>query len=295
MLNTKKDYIKKVNSWLLLKKIYENDHNCIYDIEFDIDENNISPDDINELTSYKWIMKVFRSDRTDIDTINNLCLYESEFIIKMPSNEKYRSGYESITDIVKINYWYVMEKYDCDISYSLPYCYDNFSVLALYLINFIEWLHIEKKQVHGDIKYENIVVNYEKNQFRVIDYESVGYISNLICINYLPNGYYYFGLGCEYNTQYFSYRMDLQAIGYLLCCVLENIDSNDILWRRKAFKYYDIGVNINYFKKLNRMRNEYLETIPKTIKKYFNIISALDWSANYPNQQIYTDLKKLFI
>jgi hypothetical protein len=294
MLNTNKNYIKKVNLWLLSKKIYENDHNCIYDVEIDDSENNISPDDINELTSYKWIMKVFRSDRTEIDTINNLCLYESEFIIKMPSNKEYRSGYESITDIVKINYWYVMEKYDCDISYALPYCYDNFNVLALYLINFIEWLHIEKKQVHGDIKYENIVVNHEKNQFRVIDYESIGNISDSICINYLPNGYYYFGLGCEYNTQYFSYRMDLQAIGYLLCYVLENIDYNDILWRRKAFKYYDIHVKINYFKKLNKMRNEYLENIPKTIKKYFNIISNLEWSANQPDQQIYTDLKKLF-
>jgi hypothetical protein len=283
----------KIGSWTLTDMIYNNDKTIIYEVVIDEMDMNISKEDIKELTSKRWILKGSKVDSLEIEIIDKLKLNESDLIPCMPTNPYYRYGYKNKCGKYNIQSWMTMEKYDTTINKQLSYCYYNVFNLALYLINFIEWLHIEKKSIYGDMKFENIVVNLTENKFSVIDFESIDKPLDIVCCDNLPDGYYYYALGCEYDKEYYSYRMDLQAIGYILCYVLENTD-RETEWVDRAYKYYNRRTTKRYFFRLNNMRDEHNKSIPRIIKYYFDIISSLEWNAKVSKPEIYTKLKRLF-
>jgi hypothetical protein len=80
--------------------------------------------------------------------------------------------------------------------------------------------------------------------------------NSLNCIKNLPNGYYYFGLGCISDKPFMSYRMDLQAFGYLLWSLSLSIDSyHRFNWQMKAFTYYDNNKITSEFYDLENIQN----------------------------------------
>lgn len=290
---TDNDMNLKIGSWKLTNMIYNNDKSIIYEVVIDETDIDVSKEDLLELTSKRWILKGSKIDSVEVDVINTLKLNESNNILSMPTNPIHRYGYEDKCGKYYIASWITMEKYDSSIIKQLSYCYYNVFNLGLYLINFIEWMHIEKKSIYGDMKFENIVVNLTENKFSTIDFESIDKPLDLICCDNLPDGYYYYALGCEFNKEYYSFRMDLQAIGYILCSILEDTDGKTE-WTERAYKYYNHKTTKRYFFRLNNIRDEHFKSVPRIIRYYFDIISTLDWNAKVPKPEIYTKLKRLF-
>jgi serine/threonine protein kinase len=281
----------QINCWKIKDKIYERKHVNIYTVDPII--NDDMTDDIkNEITSKKWVLKYFNNNPEEVMIIESFKLYETEFCIPMPLTKRHRCG------LYKGKYWYIMEKYESSLAHNIKFAKENINVLVLNILNFLEWLHIEKKCVHGDIKENNILINKEnnKNPFCITDYETIGKIETFPCYENLPYGYYYYTYGCDYDKPYYSYRADLQAFGYILLSLLNSTTEFKIYnWQKVAITRYENNCKINYFEELEAIKQlEMLEVkIPDVLTKYFDIISNVNWDDKYKNPEIYVKLKNL--
>lgn len=263
----------------------------IYNVKSSINENIY-------LENKKWVMKLILSSKDsevyteEIDNIEKYELYNNPFCVAMPTELSLRSG------IYENKSWYVMEKYDNNLTKAFLFGKNNMKLLISNVIDLIEWLHISKNRVHGDIKSDNILINFTdtRKPFCLADYESITKPNNNICIKNLPNGYYYYGYGCLSDKPYMSYRMDLQAFGYILWNLTTSVESyNKFNWQLKAFAYYDKNKINSEFDDLNDIRFMHDMNTNKTelIKSYFNIISEVDWFERNPNPDIYKRIREL--
>ena len=281
----------KINDWIIIKVIKEGINSTIYNVIFDNNDSNqdMDIDLLVDLLKNKWILKLSKNENTDeIEKIEELEINKCNLIAKMPQLLKYRNG------IFNNRKWYIIEQYSCAITQIPQYCLKNINRLGLYLINFLEWLHIEKKHIHGDIKQENIVINKDTLQFSIIDFETIDTPSIFcVCKNFLPHGYYYYGLGCYSDKSYFSYRMDLQAVGCILHDILVN-DSCGFDWSHKSFEFYNNDIETDYFVELDGMRMKHTLELPYIINQYYNIINELEWNVEVSKPEIYIELKKIF-
>ena len=281
------------NPWILKKKIYNKNGTLIYDIEYN--QNSVlTPEIIPELNNNDWIMKMSCNStcEDEIYVINKLNFDECPYSIKFPKLDYYKSG-----KLDKYN-WLVIEKYDGVMRLDYDYCLAQIKNLGFQIISFLEWLHVSKEKIHGDIKSDNIVFKKKDNSFRLIDFESVSPPTDELCYESLPNGYYYYGLGCEYDKPPFSFRMDLQAFGYILWdLILIKINFKDFCWQKKTFNYYNKQKTINYFHLLEKEKKQNMLEVekPEIIKKYFSIIENYSWFEEYASPEIYNNLKKLFL
>ena len=286
-----------IGNWIATSIIYRKRDTVIYNASLIRPVNSEYIYDINQDT--KWVLKVVYEGRPhkslEIQTIEELHLYDIPYSIKMPDHKKNRIG------VISNGSWYAMEKYDDTLRHSVEFANNNFKLLCLNIIDLLEWFHIEKKVVHGDVKVDNILVNRSNTTrpFCLIDYELVDRPSNTICMHNLPNGYYYYGLGCDPHESYSSFRMDLQAFGYMLWSILvsNGVNNNKLkLFRFQifAFEYYAKNTRQNILYELEIIKmNESLNK-PPIIKQYFDIIENLPWVAKTAKPEIYTQLKELF-
>jgi len=282
--------------WKIISCLEEKEGVIIYNI---IPNDEIDEED-KELFNNKWVMKVINNYHREIDMIENYEIFKSPYCVKMPSKKINRSG------TYKNNSWYVMEKYLGNLKNYFLYGKNNIDILVFEIISFIEFLHVEKNVVHGDVKPENILVNLkEDNMFKLIDYESLVKPTSVICKNNIRDGFYYYSLGCYDNKSFYSFRMDLEAFGIILWCLTL---SDDYLYRFNwQYDSYDQYINIpdncfyisyeiiSYtYDKLNLLKKNSKEYKDEKIKKYFEIINELDWNTNTPNPEIYKKIKELF-
>jgi serine/threonine protein kinase len=279
--------------WVLTKNTYNRNGTLIYDISYN-PNRILTLAVMTELDKNEWIMKLSNDGRCkdEIAIIKELKLDECEFSIKFPKFDYYKTGKLDSYD------WYVIEKYDGVIRNDLKYCSSQLKNIGYQLISFLEWLHVSKGKVHGDLKTDNIVFRKKDNTFRIIDFESVSDPSNNLCFESLPNGYYYYGLGCDYDKPPFSFRMDLQSLGYLLWNLsLHSFDFNGFYWQKQTFGLYEKGKVVNYFSALEiEKSHSNLETEkPKIIEKYFSIIEDSSWFDKKANTNVYAKLKELFL
>lgn len=288
------DNNKNLNPWVLQKNTYNRNGTLIYDITYNLNRVLIPSEIILDLDKNNWIMKMSSNGicEDEIDIITQLKFEECHFSIKFPKFNYYKYGRTGKYS------WLVMEKYDGVIRNDFDYCKSQIKNLSFQIISFLEWLHVSKDKVHGDIKSDNIVFKKEDDSFRLIDFESVSDRSGDLCFESLPNGYYYYGLGCEYDKPSFSFRMDLQAFGYILWDLLL-IDTNfkDFDWQKNTFSYYKKKTKQNLFHLLEKEKTQNMLEVekPEIIKKYFSIIENYSWFEEKAIPEIYTNLKELFL
>ena len=282
-------------NWVITDIFISNDKSLIYNVLPLITETTSEEDKLS-YKDKKWILKV-TEDVNEIDQIYNLKMYNNNLCIKIDKNSLF------VNEKTKENY-YAMEKYDDNIQNNFRYAQENFMKLGKYVIDFFHWLHVEEEQIHGDIKANNIVfkASYNDNPFKIIDYENIKSPDvKYICNETHNDNYYYYYLGCEYNKPYHSYRMDLQAFGYVLYSIAAS-DSYYYMfeWQLKACKYYQMKEIFNSFAYLDNIKKKYspnhrLENskYKDIINKYFDIIKNQEWNQD-PNIDVYNKLKELF-
>ena len=279
-----------MDPWVLQKNTYNRNGTLIYDITYN-QNNLLTSEIILDLDKNDWIMKMSSNGTSEdeIDIINQLKFEECPFSIKFPKLNYYKYGRTGKYS------WLVMEKYEGVMRNDFNYCKSQIKNLSFQIISFLEWLHVAKDKVHGDIKIDNIVFKKENNSFRLIDFESISERSGNLCFESLPNGYYYYGLGCEYDKPPFSFRMDLQAFGYILWDLLLDTNFKDFYWQKKTFEYYRKNKKQNFFHLLEKEKTQNMLEVekPEIIKKYFSIIENYSWFEEKAIPEIYTNLKEL--
>lgn len=281
--------IKTTKHWILLDKIIDTPNSKLYNVSPIIDENT-PEEDRKDLSSRKWIVK-FSPDNVENTIIESLKLYDNNLCIKIPKNILFRNN--GSVD----NNWYTMEKYETTITQNYIFARKKIKQLGLYMIKFFEWLHVKENKIHGDIKPTNIMINKKnkENPFIIIDYETIG-IPDLRykCTDNDYINYYYFYIGCDYDKPYFSYRMDLQALGYILYALVLSIDEYHIFpWQELSHNYYLAKSTKNFFGDLIKLRPSNIKIENILINKYFEIINEQGWESA-PNPEVYNKLKELF-
>ena len=263
-----------IGPWKVYKMI-----NIINDrVIVDVIINKILSDEFN--INKIWTMKINISNENEIENIINYELDQCKYSMKYPSNDFYFYG--------KINkyWWFVMEKFELDCNNLIIF---NYKLFLDGVINFLRYIHIEKKVVHGDLKPKNIL--YNENKYTVCDFETLKPPDKLdICNGNHYNDYYYYLYGCEYNKNIFSYRNDLQSVCYILWMILR--ENKYMNYQQLAQDYYTNHIRENQMKKLEQLRSQ--EIMPPLIKKYYNIISIIKWDQEEPpDNQVYDNLINL--
>lgn len=186
-------------------------------------------------------------------------------------------------------FWYVMEKYDADCSKGNTFDLD-INKLIQSTIGFLKHLHREHKIIHGDIKLENIL--YRDGTYTVCDYEAMTEAeTSTLCNEDDYNNYYFYSYGAEYDKPIFSYRFDLQSLGYMLMIIDNNYNLLD--FQTKAQKYYTDRSRSNHYAELEILKAKY--EISDKINAYFKIIDAVDWFClDPPANEIYDGVIALF-
>jgi len=294
------------DKWQIIDIIESKQNNMyIYNVT-PIFDNNTSEIIKMNLQNKKWVMKLIISNvhnnqvyKDEIENIEKYELYNNPYFISMPIDSSFRSGmYRSyINGMYNNKCWYAMEKYDSNLKNSFLFGKNKMKLLISNIINTIEWLHLTKNRVHGDIKIDNILVNFNtiEKPFCLIDYETIAKPNFEKCIENLPNGYYFYALGCSSDKSFTSYRMDLEAFGNILWCLTLSIDKYyRFSWQILAFNYYENNKITSDFDNLNKLRNNETNIeMNDLVKSYFNIISDVDWCEENPNPDIYKRIKEL--
>lgn len=290
----------KLDYWLTNDVLIKTSNSIIYNVVIDRNNKYITEDEIKELQENQWVVKFFECFDNEVKIINSMQLYNNDLCIKMPLKQKFRCCIENHYS------YYVMEKYDTDLYKDPLIAKKNFFILGEYIINFFKWLHLQEQKIHGDIKSQNIIIKKNpsnfRQMFRVVDYESIDNQKNNICRNSLPNGYYYYLLGCHPDKPFFSFRMDLEAFGYVLVSIVQcdNIFYSNSEWQLKAVEFYKSNVSVDKFDELEELKKNYnISNIlqdneyKNIILEYFNIIKEQDWESK-PNPIVYGKLNNLF-
>lgn len=283
-----------IENWLVIDKLKDKKFNMFFNVSPII--TSLSKEEFEEITEKEWILKYMRNFKDEVEIIKNNKLYENKLFIPMPTVESYR------LNTLNKDSWYVMEKCDGSINQFNLIVKLNIKILMTYMIDVFCWLHMDLKKIHGDIKIDNILIKNrnDKIDFYLIDFENLRNIGKTICEEDLPNGYYYYYLGCENDKPYLSYRMDLEAFGIILMTIiLTETTTFSFEWQAKARTFYSRREKKNNFDYINQIKfyeigEEKKKITNKYINSYLEIIKDQSWEATEANPEVYNRLKNLF-
>ena len=100
----------KLDYWLTNDVLKKTVNSIIINVIIDINNKDITEDDIKELQENHWVIKFVECFDNEIKIINSMKLYNNNLCIKMPLKQKFRCRIEN-----KYSY-HVMEKYDSDLN-----------------------------------------------------------------------------------------------------------------------------------------------------------------------------------
>jgi len=293
-----------IHTWRIMDIIYDHNQTLILNVVLD----GISPDKLVKMLNYKteWIMKI-RNDLDESEYYMKNELDKCKYALDIPKEDIFFKGkFKIINEHNKYTtyYWSTYEKYTEDIGKNYIYAKKRWKELLTCVIEFLRYIH-KKKIIHGDLKARNILYENGSNIFKVCDYESL-MSPNVddICNKSSYNGFYYYSLGCQKDESYYSYRMDLEAFGYILWAIFLSSDVDEYIfdWQEAAFDLYkkkiknnSSDVYTNYYKYLDDIKKKSCSSkIFPIIDKYFQIISVIDWkSTDPPDDCIYDQILEL--
>ena len=282
-----------IGQWKITKSITGHNGAYIYEVcttitDYDIISTKLYGKSI-------WVMKlkdIQFEDESKIITKYNLS--SCPYTLVTPNDETLFSGRYNKHD------WYIIELYTSDILRNIKFAKDNFSDLLISICNFLKFLHRERCVVHGDIKLQNVLYKEDVNiLFKVCDYETVKKPDlSTICREAGYDGYYYYSLGCHPDKSYNSYRMDLEGFGIILWSVMSRQDDvkTKLEFQQKSWYYYENKIREDKYENLDILKEKDKENMPEIIKKYFEIISVVDWELQIPpNISVYNKINNLIL
>ena len=282
-----------IGQWKITKFISGHNGGYIYEVCTTITDYNIIGKKLYGRSLWAMKLKDIRfDDEGQIIIKHNL--FNCEYILNIPNDEILFNGRYGNYD------WYVIELYTDDIGKNIKFVKDNFSKLLISMCNFLKFLHRERCLVHGDIKLQNVLFKEDANiLFKICDYETIKKPNlSTICREAGYDGYYYYSLGCYPDKSYNTYRMDLEAFGIILWSVMSSEDGvkKKLEFQQKSWSYYENKIKDDKYEHLDILKEKDKENMPEIIKKYFEIISFVDWELQIPpNIGVYNKINNLIL
>lgn len=282
-----------IGQWKITKFISGHNGGYIYEVCTTITDYNIIGKKLYGRSLWAMKLKDIRfDDEGQIIIKHNL--FNCEYILNIPNDEILFNGRYGNYD------WYVIELYTDDIGKNIKFVKDNFSKLLISMCNFLKFLHRERCLVHGDIKLQNVLFKEDANiLFKICDYETIKKPNlSTICREAGYDGYYYYSLGCYPDKSYNTYRMDLEAFGIILWSVMSSEDGvkKKLEFQQKSWSYYENKIKDDKYEHLDILKEKDKENMPEIIKKYFEIISVVDWELQIPpNISVYNKINNLIL
>lgn len=282
-----------IGQWKITKFISGHNGGYIYEVCTTITDYNIIGKKLYGRSLWAMKLKDIRfDDEGQIIIKHNL--FNCAYILNIPNDEILFNGRYGNYD------WYVIELYTDDIGKNIKFVKDNFSKLLISMCNFLKFLHRERCLVHGDIKLQNVLFKEDANiLFKICDYETIKKPNlSTICREAGYDGYYYYSLGCHPDKSYNTYRMDLEAFGIILWSVMSSEDGvkKKLEFQQKSWSYYENKIKDDKYEHLDILKEKDKENMPEIIKKYFEIISFVDWELQIPpNISVYNKINNLIL
>lgn len=282
-----------IGQWKITKFISGHNGGYIYEVCTTITDYNIIGKKLYGRSLWAMKLKDIRfDDEGQIIIKHNL--FNCAYILNIPNDEILFNGRYGNYD------WYVIELYTDDIGKNIKFVKDNFSKLLISMCNFLKFLHRERCLVHGDIKLQNVLFKEDANiLFKICDYETIKKPNlSTICREAEYDGYYYYSLGCYPDKSYNTYRMDLEAFGIILWSVMSSEDGvkKKLEFQQKSWSYYENKIKDDKYEHLDILKEKDKENMPEIIKKYFEIISFVDWELQIPpNISVYNKINNLIL
>jgi serine/threonine protein kinase len=185
-----------------------------------------------------------------------------------------------------------MKRYDGCVEVN-DFCKTHWRTLAIHVLQFLQDFHHAHGLLHMDIKKPNILVDTDKIEFIVADYEHAEPPSSLRTTDYDENHlWYYLAMGAEIDEQLYSWRFDLVALGYLLASL--TVEPKAWTFERKCWNRRD-GKNAMPHEELVALRAQELRGANPIVCTYMDRLATVSWTAKEPPpRQFYKDLETLF-
>jgi len=213
-----------------------------------------------------WLLKVRKdSDTSELIEILSLLRDPPRHMVTMPKKPFEQFG------ITKDAVWFAMKRYDGHLTTEHAHLWKQ---VAIACIRFLSDLHNNHDKIYMDFRLENILIKGE--EIVVADYELVSKIEDKnTCDVDLENRWYFMARGAEPDEWLYSWRQDLEGLGYMLVALTagEQPYYMDFLNRRHGFRSTHESTA-----SLVRARNATVRAAANpTLQAYFNKIAEVKW------------------
>jgi hypothetical protein len=245
---------------------------------------------IYETTDSRWVLKVI-GDETQ-------SLYELQILLRIIADPPRHSiklppSLYGLYGRIPTAGWYAMKRYNGCVEVN-DFCKTQWQTLAIHVLQFLQDFHHGHGLLHMDIKKANILVDTDKTEFIVADYEHAEPPDPKHTADYDENHqWYYLAMGAEIDEPLYSWRFDLVALGYVLVSLTIEPAAwtfEQECWDRRA------GKSGLLYDELVALRTQELSGANSMLCKYLERVATVSWAAKEPpSRQFYKSLEALFL
>ena len=246
-------------------------------------------------TDKLWALKIKADNHYDIRYVKKLRGYCIRNVVDVPVEEEAFSG---TLDDGRL--WYAMRCYDRQVA-SDEWSRQRWQQVATDVLQFLEDFHIKLRLAHLDIKTYNILYDADADCFRVCDFEHVTESEDFEIDEPLRtydayHRWYYTMLGGDPDQPYESFRMDLEALGFVLSMLTWPAgESAQFLFECERRMNGGGTAGITESEVVMLRNKEIAENAPPVLLQYYCGIEELAWTAaEPPPAEFYQNLKALF-
>lgn len=236
-----------------------------------------------------WLLKVRKdSDINELVEILSLLSNPPRHMVKIPKKPFEQFG------VTKDSVWFAMKQYDSHLTKAHSHLWRT---IAKACIQFLSDLHNNHDKVYMDFRLENVLIKEDPIlpvEIVIADYELITKIEEKkTCDVDLENRWYFMARGAEPNERLYSWRQDLEGLGYMLVALTagEQPYYMDFMNRRRGNRSTHESTA-----SLVKARNLAVRAAANpTLQAYFDKIAEVKWDQWVsPSVSFYEEVEALF-
>jgi hypothetical protein len=194
--------------------------------------------------------------------------------------------------------WYTMRKYNDTVDNRKAFSRDRWRQIARDVLQFLQDAHA-RRLAHLDIKTFNILYDATHNCFRVCDFEHMteaeDFDDDPLHTYDSEHAWYYAMLGGDLDQPYESYRMDLEALGFVLSMLTWPAGRPIRFLREYECRMREEMAILTVDETLEWRKQDIAAAAPPPLAAYFASIQEVAWDTEAPPPpEFYDRLKALF-
>jgi serine/threonine protein kinase len=245
--------------------------------------------DIFGTTDFRWVLKVVDNSQRSIDELRVVLA----IVDKRPRHSiEFPPSMYGLYGRTPSAGWFALRRYSGHVDID-TYCRDRWRIIAVHVLQFLQDFHHDHGLAHMDIKKANILINHDKHDFVVADYEHAETPHTRLTSSYEDEyKWYYMSMGAELDEPLISWRFDLVALGYILASLTSPPQSwqfEKICWDKRRGRGPSTEEAL-------ALRAADLASVNPVVADYLEKVKAVEWFLpDPPSRAFYKSLESLFI